>query len=101
VNRVAFYRTSIGKKFIVAITGLILIGFIVGHLLGNLQIFLGPDWVNSYAEHLRALGRGEDAARPGVVGIAREHDDPGQHAGAIGGDARRLGAALRANGTAT
>lgn len=31
-------------------------GFIVGHLLGNLQIFLGPDWINSYAEHLRALG---------------------------------------------
>jgi len=55
-QRSAFYRSSIGKKFIVAITGLILIGFIVGHLLGNLQIFLGPEWVNSYAEHLRALG---------------------------------------------
>ena len=43
-------------KFVVAITGVILIGFIVGHLLGNLQIFLGPDWINSYAEHLRELG---------------------------------------------
>lgn len=52
----AFYRSSIGKKFIVAITGLILIGFIVGHLLGNLQIFLGPEWINSYSEHLRQLG---------------------------------------------
>ena len=41
---------------IVAVTGLVLIAFVVGHLLGNLQIFLGPDWVNSYAEHLRALG---------------------------------------------
>jgi succinate dehydrogenase / fumarate reductase cytochrome b subunit len=41
---------------IVAITGIILILFVVGHLLGNLQIFLGPDWINSYAEHLRALG---------------------------------------------
>ncbi len=51
-----FYRSSIGKKFIVAATGVILIAFIVGHLLGNLQIFLGPDWINSYAEHLRALG---------------------------------------------
>lgn len=40
----------------VAITGLIMIGFIIGHLLGNLQIFLGPDWVNGYAEHLRELG---------------------------------------------
>jgi succinate dehydrogenase / fumarate reductase cytochrome b subunit len=52
----AFTRSSIGKKFIVALTGIILIGFITGHLLGNLQIFLGPDWINSYAEHLRELG---------------------------------------------
>jgi succinate dehydrogenase / fumarate reductase cytochrome b subunit len=41
---------------VVAITGVILILFVIGHLLGNLQIFLGPDWINSYAEHLRALG---------------------------------------------
>jgi len=41
---------------IVAITGVVLIVFVIGHLLGNLQIFLGPDWVNSYAEHLRELG---------------------------------------------
>jgi succinate dehydrogenase / fumarate reductase cytochrome b subunit len=52
----SFYRSSVGKKMIVAITGMVLIAFVVGHLLGNLQIFLGPDWVNSYAEHLRALG---------------------------------------------
>ena len=52
----AFYRSSVGKKFIVAITGIILILFVVGHLLGNLQIFLGPDWINGYAEHLRELG---------------------------------------------
>ena len=41
---------------IVAVTGIVLIAFVIGHLLGNLQIFLGPDWVNSYAEHLRELG---------------------------------------------
>lgn len=41
---------------IVAVTGLILLGFIIGHLLGNLQIFLGPEWINGYAEHLRELG---------------------------------------------
>jgi succinate dehydrogenase / fumarate reductase cytochrome b subunit len=52
----AFTRTSIGRKMIVAVTGVILILFLVGHLLGNLQIFLGPDWINSYAEHLRDLG---------------------------------------------
>jgi len=52
----SFFRSSIGKKMIVAITGAVLIAFVIGHLLGNLQIFLGPDWVNSYAEHLRELG---------------------------------------------
>ncbi len=41
---------------IVAVTGVILILFVIGHLLGNLQIFLGPDWINGYAEHLRELG---------------------------------------------
>lgn len=52
----AFYRTSIGKKFIVAVTGIVLMLFVIGHLLGNLQIFLGPDWINGYAQHLRDLG---------------------------------------------
>ena len=41
---------------IVATTGIILILFVIGHLLGNLQIFLGPDWINGYAQHLRDLG---------------------------------------------
>ncbi len=41
---------------IVAVTGVILIVFVVGHLLGNLQIFLGPRWINDYAQHLRDLG---------------------------------------------
>jgi succinate dehydrogenase / fumarate reductase cytochrome b subunit len=52
----AFYRSSVGKKMIVAITGVILILFVMGHLLGNLQIFLGPDWINGYSQHLRDLG---------------------------------------------
>jgi succinate dehydrogenase / fumarate reductase cytochrome b subunit len=51
-----FYRSSIGKKMIVAITGLILMLFVISHLLGNLQIFLGPRSVNDYAQHLRDLG---------------------------------------------
>lgn len=51
-----FYKSSIGKKFIVAVTGIVLMLFVVGHLLGNLQIFLGPNWINAYAQHLRDLG---------------------------------------------
>lgn len=41
---------------IVAVTGIILILFVIGHLLGNLQIFIGPDWINGYSQHLRDLG---------------------------------------------
>jgi succinate dehydrogenase / fumarate reductase cytochrome b subunit len=52
----AFYRSSVGKKMIVAVTGIILILFVIGHLLGNLQIFIGPDWINVYSQHLRDLG---------------------------------------------
>ena len=52
----AFCRSSVGRKIIVAVTGVILILFVIGHLLGNLQIFLGPEWINSYAQHLRDLG---------------------------------------------
>src|SRR2546429_2851619 len=52
----AFYRSSVGKKMIVAVTGVILILFVIGHLLGNLQIFLGPHWINGYSQHLHDLG---------------------------------------------
>lgn len=42
-----------GQKTIVALTGIILVLFLFGHLLGNLTIFLGSDWINSYAQHLK------------------------------------------------
>ncbi len=51
-----FYRSSIGKKWVVALTGLVLVGFVVGHLIGNLQIFLPPDYINTYAQKLQSLG---------------------------------------------
>lgn len=56
-----FYSTTIGKKFVVALTGLVLISFIVGHVTGNLKAFLGyyPDGehhLDHYAEFLRTIG---------------------------------------------
>jgi succinate dehydrogenase / fumarate reductase, cytochrome b subunit len=48
--------SSIGKKIVVAVTGFISFGYIVGHMLGNLQIFAGPDRINNYAEFLHSLG---------------------------------------------
>jgi succinate dehydrogenase / fumarate reductase cytochrome b subunit len=51
-----FCHSSIGRKMVVAVTGVILILFVIGHLLGNLQIYLGPEWINAYSQHLRDLG---------------------------------------------
>lgn len=50
------YATSIGKKAVMALTGLVLFGFVIGHCLGNLQVYLGPLALNKYAQGLRSLG---------------------------------------------
>ncbi len=44
--------SSIEKKALMAATGLVLIGFVIGHLAGNLLIFFGPSAINGYARHL-------------------------------------------------
>jgi succinate dehydrogenase / fumarate reductase cytochrome b subunit len=50
------FTSSIGRKFLMALTGLILTGFAFGHLVGNLQIFGEPDRINGYAHFLQSLG---------------------------------------------
>lgn len=50
------YRTSVGKKVVMAATGIALLGFVAGHLLGNLKIFLGRETFNHYAIGLRLMG---------------------------------------------
>jgi succinate dehydrogenase / fumarate reductase cytochrome b subunit len=50
------FCSSIGRKIIMAVTGLVLVGFVVGHLVGNLQVFQHPDHINGYAQFLRQLG---------------------------------------------
>ncbi|MBL4635664.1 MAG: succinate dehydrogenase cytochrome b subunit [Kofleriaceae bacterium] len=51
-----YIKSSVGAKHIMAITGLMLVGFVLAHMLGNLQIFIGRDALNGYAESLKALG---------------------------------------------
>lgn len=51
-----FYRSAIGKKAVMAVTGLILFGWIFLHMLGNLKLYLGPEHMNEYARWLRAVG---------------------------------------------
>jgi succinate dehydrogenase / fumarate reductase, cytochrome b subunit len=50
-----FLSSSIARKYIMAATGAVLVGFVCVHLLGNLQIFLGRDMLNAYGYHLHAL----------------------------------------------
>jgi len=49
-------RLLIGKKMLMAVTGVILFLFVVGHLLGNLKVYEGPEHFNAYAEGLRTVG---------------------------------------------
>ena len=51
-------RSSIGKKFIMALTGLVWFGFVVGHLIGNMLLLVGREPFNNYAELLETLGHG-------------------------------------------
>lgn len=50
-----FIHSTIGRKILMALTGLVLVLFVMGHMLGNLQIFLGPDVINAYAYKLHHL----------------------------------------------
>jgi succinate dehydrogenase / fumarate reductase cytochrome b subunit len=50
------YRSTIGKKVIMAVTGLILVAFVIGHMAGNLQVFIGPAKMNAYAAFLKSTG---------------------------------------------
>ena len=68
-----FVRSSIGAKFVLAVTGALLFLFVVAHLLGNLQIFGGPEAVNHYAESLRKLGPLLWVARIGLLVLAAVH----------------------------
>ncbi len=52
----SLYRSSVGRKFVMALSGLAITGFVVVHLIGTLKIFLGPEETNHYGEALRGLG---------------------------------------------
>jgi succinate dehydrogenase / fumarate reductase cytochrome b subunit len=53
-----FWSSSIGKKFVVAITGLILVGFLAGHLSGNFLMYVGAEAFNEYAAFLHSMLHG-------------------------------------------
>lgn len=53
ICQTSFYRTTVGKKITMAVTGAVLFLFLVGHLLGNLQVFAGAEKLNAYAAFLK------------------------------------------------
>src|SRR5882762_1477141 len=48
------FTSSLGKKYIMAVTGFVMFLFVIGHLAGNLQIFLGPEAINRYGHFLQS-----------------------------------------------
>ncbi|MFQ3316142.1 MAG: succinate dehydrogenase / fumarate reductase cytochrome b subunit [Candidatus Poriferisodalaceae bacterium] len=52
------YQSAIGRKWVMALTGIGLLGFVLVHMIGNLHIYEGPARMHEYAESLRTLGGG-------------------------------------------
>jgi succinate dehydrogenase / fumarate reductase cytochrome b subunit len=51
---VRFWRSTVGKKVVMAVTGVLLVGFIIGHAMGNLLVFRGAEAFNAYAAFLKS-----------------------------------------------
>jgi succinate dehydrogenase / fumarate reductase cytochrome b subunit len=58
VSRETLLGSTVGKKVVMAVTGVVLVGFVIGHMIGNLQIYLGAEALNHYGELLRELLHG-------------------------------------------
>jgi len=72
----AYWQSSIGKKLVVAVTGLAMVLFLAGHLTGNMLIFAGREAFDEYAEFLRCAGHGALmwVARIGLLVVVVLHD---------------------------
>jgi succinate dehydrogenase / fumarate reductase, cytochrome b subunit len=68
-----FWDSNIGKKYVMAVTGIGLVLFAFGHMAGNLQVFMGADVFNDYAAKLKSLGPLLWIARLGLLAMAVLH----------------------------
>lgn len=64
------YGSAVVKKYVMAVTGIVLLGYVLVHMIGNLHLYEGPEQVNEYAEGLRELG-GDLAPRTLVLWLFR------------------------------
>jgi succinate dehydrogenase / fumarate reductase cytochrome b subunit len=52
----SLWQSTIGKKYVMAVTGLIWFGYLILHLWGNIKIYAGPEFLNEYGGFLRSVG---------------------------------------------
>lgn len=52
---IEFYRSAVGKKWVMALTGIALMGYVFAHMVGNLKVYMGAEDINHYGEFLREL----------------------------------------------
>lgn len=69
----SLFKSSLGKKFVMAASGALLFLFVVGHLVGNLQIFLGPEAINRYGHFLQSNMEIIWPARFGMIALLVLH----------------------------
>jgi succinate dehydrogenase / fumarate reductase cytochrome b subunit len=96
-----FVRSTIGKKVLMAATGLILFGFVIGHLLGNLQIFLGPTKLDEYSHFLKSNPAMLWTARGVLLAAVAVHIVLSIQLAALNASARPVGYARKENAAST
>jgi succinate dehydrogenase cytochrome b subunit len=69
----AFWQSTIGKKAVMAITGIVMVGFVIGHVTGNLLVFRGAQHMNDYSAFLKGLGGALWAVRLGLLAAVILH----------------------------
>lgn len=72
-SRGPLWSSTIGLKVVMALTGLAMVGFLLGHMAGHIQVFAGRDAYNAYAKFLQSLGGLLWVARFGLLGAIGLH----------------------------
>src|SRR5918993_3941990 len=72
-SRPSFFSSTVGSKILIGLTGLMLFGFLIGHLAGNLSLLVGADAFNGYAHKLESFGPLLYLAEAGLIAIFLLH----------------------------
>ena len=74
MNKLGFlFQSSLGRKYVMGVTGIALFVFVIAHMIGNLQIYLGPEAINAYAESLKGMQALLWIMRVGLLAIVILH----------------------------